>query len=153
MKARVLPVDREGRVLLLRGRDPSRPDDPYWFTIGGAVEPGESLSEAAAREMREEVGIVVDPALLGAPVAMATVAFSWSGKVYEQNQAFFAFPMDGAVVSFDGQEPGERATIDSHGWLLPEELETGGERPTYPELPHFMRLAVAAVRARHDVSG
>ena len=61
--ARVLPVDREGRVLLLHGWDPLRPDDPFWFTIGGAAEPGETLAEAAARELREEAGIVVDPAV------------------------------------------------------------------------------------------
>ena len=58
--ARILPVDSEGRVLLLHGWDPLRPDDPFWFTIGGAAEPGESLPEAAARELREEAGIVVD---------------------------------------------------------------------------------------------
>ena len=37
---RVLPVTR-GRVLLLHGWDPHRPDEPFWFTIGGAADPGE----------------------------------------------------------------------------------------------------------------
>jgi hypothetical protein len=49
--ARVLPVDREGRVLLLHGWDPQRPDDPFWFTIGGAADPGEPLPAAAVREV------------------------------------------------------------------------------------------------------
>ena len=49
--ARVLPVDPEGRVLLLHGWDPRRPEAPFWFTIGGGAEPGESLPEAAAREL------------------------------------------------------------------------------------------------------
>jgi 8-oxo-dGTP pyrophosphatase MutT (NUDIX family) len=49
--ARVVPVNTSGRVLLLHGRDPARPESPYWFTIGGVVEPGESLAAAAVREL------------------------------------------------------------------------------------------------------
>src|ERR1700749_362385 len=66
--ARVLPVDREGRVLLLHGWDPLRPRDPFWFTIGGAVEHGGTLPEADARELWEGAGIVVAPGTPGGPV-------------------------------------------------------------------------------------
>jgi 8-oxo-dGTP pyrophosphatase MutT (NUDIX family) len=118
--ARVLPVDPEGRVLLLHGWDPLRPHDPFWFSIGGAVEHGETLREAAARELHEEAGIILDPEQLGVAVR-------------------------DAAVSFAGQEALERATIDRHGWLRPEELDGGGERPADPELPRLMRLAVTAV--------
>jgi hypothetical protein len=44
--ARVLPVNPEGRVLLLHGWDPLRPGEPFWFTIGGAAEGAESMREA-----------------------------------------------------------------------------------------------------------
>jgi 8-oxo-dGTP pyrophosphatase MutT (NUDIX family) len=134
-------------VLLLHGWDPHHRDAPFWFTIGGAAEPGETLPEAAARELLEEVGIAVEPALLGAPIEVAPILFTWAGMVFDQDQTFFAFPMDDVDVSFAGQEALERATIDKHGWLLPEELEAGGERPADPDLPRVMRLAVAAVRA------
>jgi len=66
--ARVLPVDPEGRVLLQLGRELHRRTDRFWLTIGGGAERGETLAEAAAREMREEAGIDVDPAELGAPL-------------------------------------------------------------------------------------
>jgi len=46
--ARVLPVNGAGEVLLLHGWDPAVPDAPYWFSIGGATDPGESLVDAAA---------------------------------------------------------------------------------------------------------
>ena len=56
-----LAVFRDGRVLLARRAAP-----PYagCYTLpGGLVEPGEMLTEAALREMREEVG--VEAAILG----------------------------------------------------------------------------------------
>jgi 8-oxo-dGTP pyrophosphatase MutT (NUDIX family) len=143
--ARVLPVDPEGRVLLLHGWDPLRPRDPFWFTIGGAVERGETLREAAVRELREEAGITVDPELLGEPFATGPIDFWWAGMHFDQDQTFYAIAMGDAVVSFAGQEALERATIDRHGWLRPEELDGGGERPADPELPRLMRLAVAAI--------
>jgi 8-oxo-dGTP pyrophosphatase MutT (NUDIX family) len=134
-------------VLLLHGWDPLRPDDPFWFTIGGAAEPGESLPGAAARELREEVGIAVDPDRLGEPIEAAAITFSWGGVRFEQDQTFFAVAVDGAAeVSFAAQDALELATIDKHGWLRPEDLEGGAERPADPEIPRLMRAAIAAVR-------
>jgi 8-oxo-dGTP pyrophosphatase MutT (NUDIX family) len=51
----VLVFDREGRLLLQR-----RTDSGDWGTIGGALEPGESLEEAAARELYEEAGLTAE---------------------------------------------------------------------------------------------
>jgi len=132
-------------VLLLHGWDPLRPRDPFWFSIGGAVEPGETLREAAVRELAEEAGIVLDPELLGEPIATEPIDFWWAGMHFDQDQTFYAFALDDAAVSFAGQEAMERATIDKHGWLRPEDLGSGKERPADPELPRLMRLAVAAV--------
>jgi len=50
-------VFNEGRVLLVRrGKAPSK---GLWAIPGGSVELGESLQEAAEREILEEAGIVV----------------------------------------------------------------------------------------------
>ena len=132
-------------MLLLHGWDPAAPDDPFWFTIGGAAEPGETLPEAAIRELREEAGIRVDVVHLTPPIEASLIEFTWSGVLFVQDQTFFAVAVDGAEISFAEQDPFERATIDKHGWLYPGELEGDGERPADPELPRLMRAAIAAV--------
>ncbi|WP_284327091.1 NUDIX domain-containing protein [Demequina litorisediminis] len=48
--ARVLLLDDEGRLLVMRAHDSHRPERSWWFTPGGGIEPGESAAEAAARE-------------------------------------------------------------------------------------------------------
>jgi len=49
--------DSQGRILLLRRSD----GDDLWGFPGGAIEPGESVVEALQREIREEIGLKVEP--------------------------------------------------------------------------------------------
>ena len=53
----IMLVEREGRVLLARNRNFR---GPFYSVLAGFVEPGETLEDAVAREVREEVGIDVD---------------------------------------------------------------------------------------------
>ena len=50
--AGVILLDGEGRILLQL-----RADNRCWGYAGGAVEPGETVEQAAARELREETGL------------------------------------------------------------------------------------------------
>ncbi len=146
--ARVLPVDPEGRALLLHGWDPHHPERPFWFTIGGAAEDGESLRDAAARELYEETRISVDPAQLGEPVAEQAIEFSWGGHHILQDQVFYAVLVTAAQaleVSLEGLDQWEQATTDTYGWLAASDLE-GDERPAHPDIPDLIRAAVASVR-------
>jgi 8-oxo-dGTP pyrophosphatase MutT (NUDIX family) len=142
--ARVLPVRPDGKVLLLHGWDPLIPDRPYWFTIGGAVEAGETVAEAGSRELREEVGIEVAAARLGEPVATSTIEFEWGGCPIIQHQTFFALRVNGVEVSFANQEELELETISHHGWWHPDDLEATGQA-AHISIPGLLRRAVAAV--------
>ncbi|HEX6520589.1 MAG TPA: NUDIX domain-containing protein [Streptosporangiaceae bacterium] len=141
---RVLPVNPDGRVLLLHGWDPRRPDEPFWFTVGGAADDGESLRDAAARELREEAGITIDPARLGDPIASNTIEFSWGGWWFVQQQTFFVVAVGAVEVSFDGQDEWERSSIDRHGWFSASEVLADPD-PVHPEIPALITAAVASV--------
>jgi 8-oxo-dGTP pyrophosphatase MutT (NUDIX family) len=145
--ARVLPVDDEGRVLLLHGWDPHHPDKPFWFTIGGAADPGESLRDAGVRELYEETRISVEPERLGEPIAENSIEFSWGGHRIAQDQTFYAVAVGSAAVSLEGLDQWERATTDKYGWLTPADLEAD-ERPAHPDIPDLIRTAAASVRHR-----
>ena len=145
--ARVLPVDDEGRVLLLHGWDPHHPERPFWFTIGGAADPGESLRAAGARELYEETRIVVEPERLGEPIAENSIEFSWGGHRIAQEQTFYAVAVGSVAVSLEGLDQWERATTDKYGWLTAEDLETD-ERPADLGIPDLIRAAAASVRRK-----
>lgn len=58
-------------MLLFEGRDLSDTGDTvrFWFTAGGGVDTGESLAEAAERELLEETGqaglTLIGPSIAG----------------------------------------------------------------------------------------
>jgi len=135
----VLVIDGGGRLLLLHGFDPARPDQPYWFTVGGGAEPGESLAQAAARELREEAGLAAQPADLGDPVWHEVAEFSFQGTSYRQEQDFFLLRVGSPEIRADGLDDEEAAVIDGHRWWTPAELEATTE-PYYPAgLPALLR--------------
>ncbi|HEX2322168.1 MAG TPA: NUDIX domain-containing protein [Streptosporangiaceae bacterium] len=145
---RVLVIDAGGRVLLLHGFDPARPEEPYWFTIGGGAESGESLAQAAARELFEETGISADAAELGEPVWHEVSEFSFDGTSYRQEQDFFELRIGSAVVMTDGLEQEEVAVIDGHRWWTVADLEATTEMFYPRDLPRLLReLAVRALGA------
>ncbi|MGN6793663.1 MAG: NUDIX hydrolase [Streptosporangiaceae bacterium] len=145
---RVLVIDAGGRVLLLHGFDPARPNEPYWYTIGGGAEPGESLAKAAARELLEETGISAEAAELGEPVWHEVTDFSYDGTSYRQEQDFFELRIGSAVVMTDGLHHEEAAVIDGHRWWTVAELEITTEKFYPRDLPRLLReLAARALGA------
>ncbi|WP_152361426.1 NUDIX hydrolase [Microlunatus speluncae] len=129
---RVLPVDRQDRLLLLHGFDPAEPDRPYWFTVGGGLEPDESPESAAVRELAEEVGLIVEPSALVGPLGEATIEFGFDSVRYRQRQTYYAVRVGDAPITFAGQDAIEHASIDTHAWWTLADLHRTTEQ-VYPE--------------------
>jgi 8-oxo-dGTP pyrophosphatase MutT (NUDIX family) len=123
LTARVLLLDPDGRVLLMKGRLPGRPDGPsFWYSIGGGVEEGETLQQAAAREIVEETGLT--DAVLGPTV--------WRDEVILRDiehekrlfkQYYVVAHTAGGDPSREGWLPHERLLTDDMRWWTLDELQ------------------------------
>jgi 8-oxo-dGTP pyrophosphatase MutT (NUDIX family) len=129
--ARVLLIDRQGRILLMKGRLPSDPTAPgAWFTLGGGVEPGESVAEAAAREIVEETGF--EDAVIG--------ELAWRGEqiLHDRKGLPVLFKESYFLARCAGGEPSraswqalEREFVDDMRWWTLDELAACAE-PVFP---------------------
>ncbi len=118
---RGLVVDAKGRVCLVR-----HTYREGWFLPGGAVKPRETLSEAAARELREETGIVVAEA----PHNMLGVYSSPHGHRSDHVVVF--------VITEWRVEESASSEIAEVGFFLPNELPTGTTPGTSRRISEWM---------------
>ena len=155
--ARVALLDEDGAVLLLCGSDPANEDGTaprWWFTVGGAAQRGETLAQAAAREVAEETGLRVDPGDVIGPVWRrdAVIDFNWS--VIRSEEMFFVHRTRRFEPSTAGRTGLERAYIHGHRWCdatMIAELVAKGET-VYPlQLGELLEEANALADARGTV--
>ena len=129
--ARVLLLDGEGRLLLVRGHDPHQPERSFWFTPGGGVEGSETFPEAAVRELAEETGYVLTVDELVGPVWRRTAVFDFASRPYTQHEEIFVGwladaerrPRGAADFTDDEHEALDEFAWMSHAEVAAEELE------------------------------
>jgi 8-oxo-dGTP pyrophosphatase MutT (NUDIX family) len=123
LTARVLLLDPAGRVLLMKGRLPDRPDGPaFWYAVGGGVEDGETLLQAAAREIVEETGLtdaVLGPAVWRDEVVLHDV--DRERRLFRQY--YVVAHTAGGEPSRDGWLPHERRLTDDMRWWTLGDLQ------------------------------
>jgi len=130
--ARIILLDRQGRLLLFRFDPPNRP--PFWCTPGGALDPGESYEEAARRELLEETGIAADP---GPQIARRIAEFiTIEGVPVTADERYFRVVLgediDPDAIDTGGHTELERRVMRGWRWFTVADLATL-EEPWFPE--------------------
>ena len=135
----VLVVDDDGALLLLRGRDPARPEaGTWWFTPGGGLDEGES-AEAAARAAScgrrpGSTRVTSGPSCSGAPSSSTSkVCTTASGSRSS------ACGVPGSRSTTTGWTEVERRSVLGHRWWTHADLVTTDETLHPPELPQILR--------------
>jgi 8-oxo-dGTP pyrophosphatase MutT (NUDIX family) len=114
---RVILRTPENKVLLFLSHfEPGSGLEPAWVFPGGGIEPAETESEAAIRELAEETGRKFELKALGE--AFATLEHEMPDtRIYKTGEAHFY-----ELVIQDQFEP------DSSGWTLDEHRDTVAHR-------------------------
>jgi 8-oxo-dGTP pyrophosphatase MutT (NUDIX family) len=142
--ARVILMDDDGRVLMIRGHDVNQPERSWWFTVGGGIDAGETPVQAALREAREEVGIDLLPGDLVGPVLTRTGIFEFFAETCRQYEVFFVVRTPVTVeVTTAGWTAAERELLDEMAWLTAAQLREQPLEVFPPELPDVIDHLVA----------
>ena len=138
----------DGRVLLAR-RPPGKPYAGYWEFPGGKVEPDESLEVALARELHEELGVVVSRAcrwitrVFEYPHATVRLnffrVFEWQGEPH---------PHEGQVLSWQRPDAVEVTPLLPANFPILKALTL----PPLLGISHAESLGVDTFLARLDVA-
>lgn len=132
-------VFREGRVLLVKRAKP--PLAELWSLPGGHIAPGESLADAALREVREETGVT--PRLIGVTDAVEVILRHDDGGL----RAHYVITVFAAEwLSGDGVRADDVSEVT---WAAPETL---GDLATTPGIENAVKRACDVWLAGRDAS-
>lgn len=126
--ARILLIDEADRVLPFRFDAGDRP--AFWATPGGAVDPGESFAQAAARELREGTGLTL---ACGDEIARRVVEFVTLEDVpVIADERYFLVRAGVCTIDTGAHAELERRVMKDWHWFMRAELG-GWPETIFPE--------------------
>jgi 8-oxo-dGTP pyrophosphatase MutT (NUDIX family) len=119
--ARIVVLDAEGSVLLVRYQD-VQPMDPervgpltYWVPPGGGLNPSESYESAAARELEEETGLTPE---IGPLLWERRHVLQYKERLVSQHERYFLARL-GSIRPAVANRTSE-AILEHRWWTVPD---------------------------------
>jgi 8-oxo-dGTP pyrophosphatase MutT (NUDIX family) len=141
--ARVVLLNEDGHVLLIRASDPADASKGRWWEIpGGGIDRHETSAEAARRELHEETGITT--AEIGPCVWTQHAEFTFAGLNFDQDEyVHVAWCARDVTIRPAGLEAFEVMAFEGHRWWPLDELMTSDERLLPRRMREFLPALVA----------
>ncbi|MDP1630938.1 MAG: NUDIX domain-containing protein [Caulobacter sp.] len=139
LTVRLLLMSPADRLLLMRFEDPHN-NGGGWCTIGGGVDDGETLEQAAWRELREETGLT--EMVLGPKVWIRTLDLIVEGEPRRLLEHYFLARAPHEDVVDHHWTALERRMVLSMRWWTVEEIATTDAVIFPRDLPHRLPAAL-----------
>ena len=148
-----LPIRNSVKVLLLNDKDELlliQVDDPkttsldgvsrglFWCLVGGGIKPGETVQEAALREIYEGTGIQKEDIELGPVVWYGIFDFVRVGIPTRMKEQFIVAKTKKQDVKPVRLSSWEKAVITQMKWFLLEQIQKSSEIIYPVVLPHYL---------------
>ena len=135
--ARVVLFDGQNRIFLINSSDPGDPSKPAWWEIpGGGMDPGESVEQAAAREIVEETGITEFE--LGPCIWTQQVRYTFAGMFFDSDERIHVAWCEGGEFRPRGLEFFEALAFRGAHWWTVDDLLASAEPVLPPRLREFI---------------
>ena len=139
--ARIFVENGSGELLMMNTHwDPGTGLPPRWLTPGGGIDPGETILEAAVRELFEETGYLTQPEALGELEVSIPFKMVWANGQYETGIAHFyrLIVTDDFAIDNSNWTQDEHRDVIEWRWWKPAQLIESGVRVGPPGLVEYL---------------
>lgn len=141
---KILLLNDQNELLLMCADDPktTSADNKYhgrfWFCTGGQINPGESLQNAALREIFEETGITKEEVELGPVVWFGEFDMVLNGVLTHLKQTFIVAKTKQKNAFLNDPDQWEKKFVENMAWFSIEKIKSSEETIFPVLLPEYL---------------
>jgi len=138
---KVILLNEDNEILLMSADDPlttpveGKSHSIFWFPIGGTIEKGETIEEAAIREIYEETGLKKDEIELGPIVWFGEFDYILKGVLTRQKETYIVVRTKQKDVSLTALDEWEKQVVQKIEWFSLDKIINSKE-VIFPILLH-----------------